>query len=274
MVATFAALSGAGWYLKNWHVYGNPVYPFQLGLPGTGIILFPGKNFETLVQPSSSGNYRDFSPVWLYLSHFAGISYQGGWGAHFFFLGLPAMVFTLFRNRNLTWLMLFAVAYFVVIPFSFESRYSLAPCIAGIVAFGYMSQEILNSKGWQAALKGVSLFTIVASLVAVLRILGDQNANISDADFARRDGFKRFALVREKPGARVAIVNLGFGADNPYWYFYFGPKWENRVEIFDPQQVSTYDYVVCDVSATSCPRLRSYSLALLEKSVAVYRKNG
>ncbi len=274
IVAIFAVLSGAGWYLKNWYVYGNPVYPFQLALPGTGIILLSGKNLETLVEPSSSGNYRDFSLLWLYLSHLAGISYQAGWGAHFFFLGLPAMIVTIFRNRNLTWLVLFAIAYFVIVPFSFESRYSLVPCIAGAVAFGYMSQEILNTKGWQAALKGVSLFTIVVSLIAVLRILGDQNANISDEDFARRDGFKRFALVREKPGVRVGIVNLGLGADNPYWYFYFGPKWENKVEIFDPQHVSRYDYVVCDFSETNCPSLSSYSLVLLEKTVAVYRKDG
>ena len=274
IVATFAALSGTGWYIKNWHVFGNPVYPFQLALPGTGIILFSGKSLETLVEPSSSGNYWDLSRLWLYLSHFAGISYQPGWGAHFFSLGLPAMIVAIFHNRNLMWLVLFAIAYFVIIPFSFESRYSLVACIAGAVAFGYMAQEILNSKGWRYALTGVSLLTITVSLVAVLRILGDQNTNISDADLVRRDGFKRFGLVREKPGATVAIVNLGIGADNPYWYFYFGPKWENKVEIFDPQQVGTYDYVVCDFSATNCPSLPSHSLALLEKTVAVYRKDG
>jgi hypothetical protein len=274
IVGIFAALSGGGWYLKNWLVYGNPVYPFQLTLPGTAIILFSGRSLEQLVEPSGSGNYRDFSPLWLYLSHFAGISAQAGWGSHFFFLGLPAMVVTIFRNRNLTWLVLFAIAYFVMIPFSFEARYSLVPCVAGAIAFGYMSQEILNTKGWQCALRAVSVFTITVSLVAVLPMLGDQNRNISDIDFARRDGFKRFGLVRETPGVRVAIVNLGFGADNPYWYFYFGPKWENRVEIFDPQQVSAYDYVVCDFSATNCPSLSSHSLALLEKTVAVYRKDG
>lgn len=274
IVATFAALTGAGWYLKNWYFYGNPVYPFQLALPGTGIILFSGESLETLVEPSGSGNYRDFSLLWLYLSHFAGISAQAGWGSHFFFLGLPAMIVTLFRNRNLTWLVLFALAYFVMIPFSFEARYSLISCVAGAVAFCYMSQEILDTKRWQCALTGVSLCTITVSLIALLRILGDQSTNISDADLARRDGFKRFGLVREKPGARVAIVNLGIGADNPYWYFYFGPKWENKVEIFDPQRVSAYDYVICDFSARNCPSLSSHSLALLEKTVAVYKKDG
>jgi Dolichyl-phosphate-mannose-protein mannosyltransferase len=274
IMTTFAALSGAGWYLKNWHVYGNPVYPFEVALPGMDIILFSGKNLKMLVEPSGSGNYRDSSLLWVYLSQFAGTSYQPGWGSHFFFLGLPAMVATIFRNRNLTWLVLFTIAYFVVIPFSFESRYSLVPCLAGSVAFGYMSQEILDTKGWQRALQGVSLVTITLSLLAALSIFGDQNKNISHADFSWREGLKRFALVREKPGARVAIVNLGFGADNPYWYFYFGPKWENKVEIFDPQDVSTYDYVVCDFSEMNCPSLSSHSLALLEQTVAVYRKNG
>ena len=273
VVATFAALSGTGWYIKNWHVYGNPVYPFQLALPVSHTVLFPGENLEAGVEPSNSGNYRNLPLLWLYFSHFAGIAYQAGWGAHFFFLGLPAMVFTLFRNRNLTWLVLFAVAYFVIIPFSFESRYSLAPCIAGAVAFAYMSQEILNTKTWQVALTGISLFTIAISLIAALRILSDQNANISDADFARRDGFKRFALVREKPTARVAVINLYPGADNAYWYFYFGPMWENRVEIFDPRLVRTYDYVICDFALRNCPKLPSHSLVLVEKSRAVYRKD-
>lgn len=84
IMTTFAALSGAGWYLKNWHVYGNPVYPFQVALPGMDIILFSGKNLEMLVEPSGSGNYRDSSLLWVYLSQFAGISYQPGWGSHFF----------------------------------------------------------------------------------------------------------------------------------------------------------------------------------------------
>jgi hypothetical protein len=274
IVATFAALTGAGWYVKNWLVYGNPVYPFQLALPGTDIILFSGMTLETLVEPSGPDNHRDFALLWLFLSQFAGISSHPGWGSHFFFLGLPAMIVTLFRNGNLTWLVLFAVAYFVMVPFSFEARYSLIPCLAGAVAFAYMSQEILNTKRWQCALAGVSLFTITVSLIAVLRIVGNQNTNISDADFARRDGFKRFAFVRERPGVRVGIVNFGFGADNPYWYFYFGPRWENKVERFDPQRVSSYDYVVCDVSMRNCPTLSSHSLALLEKTVAVYKKDG
>jgi len=265
-------LTGAGWYLKNWYVYGNPFYPFRLVLPGTGIILFSGENLDKLVEPS--GYYRDFSELWLYLSNFAGVSSESGWGAHFFFVGLPAMILTTFHNRNVTWLVLFALAYFVMSPFSFESRYSLAPCVAGAIAFGYMTQEILNTHRWQCALRGVSLFTIAVSLTALLRILGDQKTNISEADFAWRDGFKRFALVREKPGATVGIVNLAVGADNPYWYFYFGPRWESKVEIFDPQRISTYDYIICDFSRTKCPSLSSHPVALLEKTVAVYRKDG
>jgi hypothetical protein len=137
-----------------------------------------------------------------------------------------------------------------------------------------MCQKQLNTRAWQAALKGVSVFTISASLVAAIWILGDQNANISDADFSRNVGFKRFALVREKPGARVAIVNLGFGSDNPYWYFYFGHKWDNKVEFFNPRHASAYDYVVCDFASQNCPRLPSHSLALVENTVAVYRKDG
>jgi 4-amino-4-deoxy-L-arabinose transferase-like glycosyltransferase len=273
LVATFAILSGGGWYLKNWLVHGNPVYPFEVALPGTGIKLFSGKNFEALVEPSTSGNYQQLSLFWLYLSHFAGLAYQPGWGYQFFFLGLPAMIITLFRDRNLTWLVLFAIAYFVMIPFSFESRYSLVPCVAGAIAFGYMSQEILNTKSWESALKGISLSTTAVSLAAVISGFFYQNTSASDADLARRDGFRRFALVRERPGMRVALVSLGIGADNPYWYFYFGSQWENKVEIFDPQRAAAYDYIVCDFSATSCPSLSSHSLALVEKTVAVYKRH-
>jgi hypothetical protein len=137
-----------------------------------------------------------------------------------------------------------------------------------------MSQEILNTKGWESALKGISLSTAAVSLAAVISVFFYQNTNVSDADLVRRDGFRRFALIRERPGTRVALVNLGLGADNPYWYFYFGSKWENKVEIFDPQRAAAYDYIVCDFAATNCPSLSSHSLALLEKTVAVYRKDG
>jgi len=102
IVAISAALSGTGWYFKNWYVYGNPLYPFQITLPGIGVVLFSGERFDTMVVPAASGNYRDLSLLWLYLSHFAGISYQPGWGVHFFFFGLPATALTIFRNRNLT----------------------------------------------------------------------------------------------------------------------------------------------------------------------------
>jgi hypothetical protein len=273
IVVIFAALSGTGWYFKNWHVYGNPLYPFKVALPGISLVLFPGEDFDTQVVPTASGNYRDLSLFWLYLSHFAGISYQPGWGAHFFFFSLPAMVLMIFRNRDLTWLVLFAVAYFAIVPFSFEARYSLVSCVAGTVAFAYLSQEILNTKGWQRALKVLSVLAVIISLIPELYVLRHPNT-VSDAEFVRRDGFKRFALIREKPGVRVAIVNLGYRADNPYWYFYFGPRWENRVEIFDPSQAGAYDYVVCDFASTNCPSLPSHSLALVEKTVAVYRKHG
>src|SRR5262249_46666274 len=147
LIGAFTVLLGAGWYLKNWYVYSNPFYPLQLRLPGSQYILFPGMEVNKMLG-DTWGSRENIPTWWLYLSQFAGIGERsGGWGIHYFLLGLPAMVIILLQgNSNLRWLVLFHLAYFALIPYSWAARYSLIASLVGAVAFCYVVQEILKTR--------------------------------------------------------------------------------------------------------------------------------
>jgi hypothetical protein len=282
LIGACTLLSGAGWYVKNWYIYGNPFYPFLVAPFGAPYIVFPGVKVGLL---GDSWGASDHIPTWwLYLSQFAEVgsvpwhigNKHGGWGAHYFFLGLPAMAIILLRgNASLRWLVLFLVAYFVLIPFSFWARYSLIASLVGAIAFGYVAQEVLKTRNWYYVLAGLSLLLLTLSLLEITAILGDNIPPYARRDFATREGFRRFELVNRYPGATIGITSREYsadGADNPFWYFYFGPQWANHVEPFNPEKTSWYDFIICGLS-TKCPELATHHLMLIEKNIAVFQRH-
>jgi hypothetical protein len=275
IVAT-TIITGSGWYFKNWYVYGNPVYPFELTFPGTDWVMFPG----SMSKPLRVDTYISPWPPIRYFTQFAEPQSQvlavdnrgGGWGPHFFFLGLPALVVALLRgNRSLRTLVIFTIAYFVVLqPLSFWARHSLIIAFAGSVAFASLVQDVLPSRPWHRVLTALSCFLLILGLIPTIGVL-----SYAKPQYMERWGGQRFTLVNHQPGAKIGIVNVEFSADNPLWYFYFGPKWSNKVEEFDPKKVETYDYIICALISNKCSHIReskTHHSLFIEKNIEVFSK--
>ena len=280
LLAAPTVLLGAGWYLHTWWLMGNPFFPYQIHLPISQQVLFPGPiNFKQSLMTNLGISVRVHDPLpVLYYRMFG----QSGWGLQFFALGLPAALLCLFKgNAAMRWLVGFGIAYLVVTPFSYIDRYAVFVTLVGALAFAYGAQHWLAHLRWARILLPFSAVAIVLSAVPVLQatkpdMAGPFHPPPVDA-FATTEGFKRFALVNAlPPGLRIGVTDLTSGSDDPYWYFYFGPRWQNRVEPFDVARAAEYDVVVCSARGGRCAQvavLGLFSRVLIDADVEVYRRD-
>ena len=279
LVAVPTALLGAGWYLHTWWVMGNPLYPFRILVPGTNNVLFEGTMELKESMLANLGQRVNLEEPWplLYFRMFS----SSAWGLQFFALGLPAMLLCVVKgNAAMRWLLAFALAYLVVTPFSFIERYTLVVTAAGALAFAYIMQAHIQHRIWSRALLGASVAAVALSLIPLLVNLDPPTAGarnpppVSQLDDA--EDFQRFAMINAEPGPqRIGLVDLARGGDNPHWYFYFGPRWENRVEPFAANRAASYDFAVCATGGKRCQLITGTGLfekVLEERGVEVYRR--
>lgn len=278
-VATPTAVFGAGWYLHTWWVMGNPLYPFRILMPGSGKVLFDGTMDLKNSMLANLGQRVNLNEPWplLYFRMFS----SSAWGLQFFALGLPAMALCVVKgNAAMRWLLAFALAYLVVTPFSFIERYALLVTAAGALAFAYLMQAHIHHQIWSRALMGASLVAIAVSLLPLLINLDPPKAGPRNpppvSQLSNAEGFQRFAMINAEPGPqRIGLLDLARGADNPHWYFYFGPRWENRIEPFDAYNATNYDFAVCATGGKRCGNIVDTGLfdrVMEERGVEVYRR--
>jgi dolichyl-phosphate-mannose-protein mannosyltransferase len=292
LVAVFTVLAGAGWYVKNWVGYGNPVFPYQVKIPGTGIVLFPGNdvspdslNFFGPSELQATEGRSTARNMWvLYLQQLGEVNSnvlepdnrQGGWGVHFFLLGLPAAAVVLLKGtQQLRQLTLFGLAYFVLAPSAYWPRYSLIAPFLGALTFAFVAQEVLRGPLWRMVLRFSSVGLLGLTLAEVASIIWvdspDAGWKLVESDINSRDGFKRFGLASRASPSRIGLTTLGVGNDNPFWYFYFGRDWRNRVEPYDGANRESYEFVICD-SSGPCPELPTHHPVLTERTVTVFQR--
>jgi hypothetical protein len=279
ILALPTALLGAGWYLHTWWVMGNPLYPFRITLPGSGSVLFEGRFDlkDSMLQNLGQGIDLSAPLPLVYLRQFA----FSGWGLQFFALGLPAMLLVLLKGHgHIRALAIFAVVYLLVTPFSFVDRYAVVVTFPAAVSFAYVMQHWIGPKRWMKTLAALSAGAVILSLVPAFKELApraasERNPPAHDA-FASTEGFRRFALVTSSPTAQhIGLVDLALGADNPHWYFYFGPRWQNQVSVFDKAHAGEFDFAVCAQQLGRCGEIAETGLfarVLEENTVEVWRR--
>lgn len=279
LVAAPTALLGAGWYLHTWWVMGNPLYPFRILMPGTGAVLFEGTLDLKTSMLANLGQRVNLDEAWP-LRYFRMFS-SAEWGLQFFALGLPAMALCLVKgNGAMRWLLAFAVVYLALTPFSFIDRYAAVVTVAGALAFAYVMQEHVAQRMWSRGLAAASGLAVALSVFPLLGNVhppsaGPRNPPVIDK-LSEAEGFKRFAMINAAGAPqRVGIVDLSRGGDNPHWYFYFGPHWDNVVEAFDASQASRYDFAVCATGGGRCRVITesgAFKKVMEERGVEVYRR--
>ncbi|MBI5742069.1 MAG: hypothetical protein HZA16_15330 [Nitrospirae bacterium] len=137
-------LTGGYWYVKNWLVYGNPVYPMEISF--FNITLFKGL-YQGIIEPAPEiiNNLHPVTrPLYVWLEKVEYYLYDsrlGGLGPLWFILFLPCMVFSIihsFVKRNYRFLAVFIImtSAFLMHPRNWNPRYVIFIAGLGALSFG------------------------------------------------------------------------------------------------------------------------------------------
>ena len=140
-----ALLMGSYWYIKNWVLYGNPVYPMEVSIFGT--VFFKGL-YKGIIEPAPDIiNRLSFftRPLYVWLENIEYYLYDsrlGGLGPIWFILFIPSLAFALLhaaKNRKYHFLAIAAtiIAGFLLYPRNWTPRYVIFIVGMGALSFGY-----------------------------------------------------------------------------------------------------------------------------------------
>ncbi|GBD96204.1 MAG TPA: hypothetical protein ENG83_06475 [Nitrospirae bacterium] len=137
-------LIGGYWYIRNWILYGNPVYYVDVSI--FNITLFKGlmKDWPEPVPEviRNSGYFARLFHVWLErVGYYMYDSRLSGFGPVWLILFLPSIIFSLFyaaakKKQNFLFVSLVLIAAFIVQPRSWLTRYVIFITGTGALSFG------------------------------------------------------------------------------------------------------------------------------------------
>lgn len=135
-------LLGGFWYLKNFLLHGNPVYPMEISLFGTKI--FKGL-FKGIVEPPPDIIHRlsyFTRPLYVWLENIKYYMYDsrlGGFGPIWFILFLPGIVFSIIYSSVMKKYDFLGVSAIFIITFLLYPRNWTPRYVIFIVGFGALS---------------------------------------------------------------------------------------------------------------------------------------
>ncbi len=170
-------LLGGYWYIKNWVIYGNPVYPMEISIFDMTILkgLFKG-----LIEPAPEIIKRlswFTRPLYVWsenISHYLYDSRFGGLGPIWFILFLPSIVFSvvyaIIRKRfNLLGVTMIIIITFLLYPRNWTPRYVIFITGLGALSFGvaleYFDRRAYVLKITALLLAGYTLVTANSPVV-------------------------------------------------------------------------------------------------------------
>ncbi len=161
-----AFLIGGYWYIKNWILYGNPVYPIEVSF--FNITLFKGL-FEGIIDPTPAVIDRLTllnRPFYVWLERVKYYLYDSrlsGFGPVWFILLLPsiatALFYTLKRKRyNFLFISTILIITFIIHPRNWYTRYVIFILGLGSLSFGLTLNYF---KERQKAIKIIALLLVI-----------------------------------------------------------------------------------------------------------------
>jgi hypothetical protein len=212
-------LMGGYWYIKNWIIYGNPVYPMEISFLNNTI--FKGL-YQGIVEPAPA-IINELHPVtrplyvWLEkVQYYLYDSRLGGLGPIWFILFLPSIVFSFVYaliRRHYWFIVLFMVvaSTFLMYPRNWNPRYVIFIIGPGAISFGLVFDYFGERN---------NIFRIVALLLAGYTFL------ISNSPCVTPRQIKKFIHLPavERIIAAQAPFNIDLQARQDYGYW----TWINR----------------------------------------------
>jgi hypothetical protein len=161
-----AILLGSYWYIKNWVLYGNPVYPMEIAV--FDITIFKGL-YKKMLDPlpsliENSSYFTRLFHVWTEkVEFYLYDSRLSGFGPLWFILLLPSLLFAFFNSlikRRYNWLFisLILIVTFAVHPRNWTTRYTIFMVAFGAVSYGY----VIDFFGKRSRIMNVTALVLVA----------------------------------------------------------------------------------------------------------------
>ena len=214
-----AALMGGYWYIKNWVLYGNPVYPFKVSFLNT--TLFRGL-YEGIIEPLPSvlnDISRLIRPFYVWrekVEYYLYDSRLGGFGPIWFILFLPSSVFSfVYAVRNKKYNFLFVstilVVTFLIYPMNWNTRYVIFIVGLGALSFGlvidYFKKRENVLKIIALLLAGYTFFTANSPCIMSSKIKEFLDLPAKERTIARHAPFNIDLQARQDYGLWIWINN-------------------------------------------------------------------
>jgi len=164
-------LIGGYWYIKNWVLYGNPVYPMEISL--MNVTIFKGL-YNGIIDPAPDIILR-LSPierplyVWLEkVRYYLYDSRFSGFGPIWFILSLPSIAFCLVRSMRrgrfgFLFVAMVVIITFVLYPRNWNTRYVIFVVGLGALSIGMMLEYFSDKRVLKMITFSLVLYTALTS---------------------------------------------------------------------------------------------------------------
>lgn len=212
-------LLGSYWYIKNWGLYGNPVYPMEIAVFGKTI--FKGL-YKGIIDPApsvieNSSALTGLFHVWMErVEYYLYDSRLSGFGPIWFILLLPSLVFAFInsiikKRSNWLFITMLLIITFLAHPRNWNTRYVIFIIALGAVSYGFVLDYFSRR---------ARLLSIIALILAAYTSLTANSPCVMPAKI------KEFLNlhVNERTIARLAPFNIDLNAKQEYGHW----KWISK----------------------------------------------
>lgn len=209
-----AVIIGGYWYMKNWVIYDNPVYPMEISFLGKTV--FRGL-YSGIIEPAPEVINRlsyVTRPLYVWterIKYYLYDSRLGGLGVLWFVIFLPGIVFSLIhavRSRRYRYITVFAiiVSAFLLYPRNWTPRYVIFLVGFGAISYGFLLAQFTGRKHLLRA------FTLLLTVYAFFT---------ADSPCVTPDQVRQFISLpaRERTIARHKPFNIDLQARQEYGYW-------------------------------------------------------
>ncbi|MBI4825290.1 MAG: hypothetical protein HY807_02570 [Nitrospirae bacterium] len=204
-------LLGSYWYIKNWLLYSNPVYPMEIAVFGKTIFkgLYKGMIDPAPAMIENSSSLAGLFYVWMEkVEYYLYDSRTSGFGPIWFILFLPGIAFTFINSiikKRYNWLfiIMLLIMAFVAHPRNWNTRYVIFIVALGALSYGFVLGYFSKRE---------RLLSIIALILAVYTSLTSNSPCIMPIKI------KEFLSLpaNERTIARLAPFNIDLNAKQEY----------------------------------------------------------
>jgi hypothetical protein len=207
-------LMGSYWYIKNWVLYNNPVYPMEIAL--FNLTIFEGL-YKGIIDPApsmieNSSSLTGLFHVWMErVEYYFYDSRMSGFGPIWFILLLPSLLFASVRsliNRRYNWLFIsiLLIMTFIVHPRNWNTRYVIFIVALGALSYGYMLEYFGKRR---------RIINIIAIILALYTFMTANSACVMPSKIS---AFMHLP-AEQRTIARQAPFNIDLNAQQEYGHW-------------------------------------------------------